>query len=106
MSPRWAYRPCYRLLLVVPLSALLTSCSRPDALAQGPDPGKAPAGEPRMESVTLVAEGLELFLEHPVLVRGEAAKFNVHLTVLKDGAPIRSGRLEAVGTGPRGRPCA
>jgi biotin carboxyl carrier protein len=54
-------------------------------------------------AVTQFAEGLELFMEHPFAVVGEGTKFNVHLTVLSDGAPIRSGRLRLVATGPTGK---
>ena len=59
--------------------------------------------EPPMESATLASEKLELFMEHPFLVKAEGAKFNVHLTVLKDGAPIRGGKLTVTGTGPSGK---
>lgn len=54
-------------------------------------------------AVTHFAEGLELFMEHPYAVVGEGTKFNVHLTVLSDGAPIRSGKLRLVATGPTGK---
>ena len=37
-----------------------------------------------MVSVTIAAEQLELFMEHPYVVQGHEAKSNVHLTVLKD----------------------
>jgi membrane fusion protein, heavy metal efflux system len=53
--------------------------------------------------VTLFGDELELFMEHPPLVRGQPAKFNVHLTVLEDGMPIRSGTLTVVATGPTGQ---
>jgi biotin carboxyl carrier protein len=59
--------------------------------------------EPPMVSVTLAVEKLELFMEHPYLVQGEVAKFNVHLTVLQDGMPIRSGKLTVVAKGPSGK---
>lgn len=65
--------------------------------------GHEHADEERTESVTLVEGPLELFMEHPYLVRGEDAKFNVHLTVLEDGMPIRSGTLTVTGTGPTGK---
>src|SRR5262249_6213118 len=48
-------------------------------------------------------ERVELFMEHPYLVRGQEAKFNVHLTVLNDGIPVRSGKLTVVATGPSGK---
>ncbi|RUL86976.1 efflux RND transporter periplasmic adaptor subunit [Tautonia sociabilis] len=55
------------------------------------------------ESVTLASGGLELFMEHPYLVVGQGAKFNVHLTVLADGMPIRAGTLTATAKGPGGK---
>src|SRR5262245_40835249 len=71
-----------------------------------PDRGDAAGShdeEPKMVSVTIAAEKLELFMEHPYFVRGKEAKSNVHLTSLKDGMPIRSGKLTVVATGPTGK---
>lgn len=65
--------------------------------------GQSSAEEPKMLSVTLSGRALELFMEHPYVAQGEGAKFNVHLTVLKDGMPIRSGKLTIVATGPTGK---
>lgn len=42
-------------------------------------------------------------MEHPYLEMGEGAKFNVHLTVLADGMPIRGGKLTATAKGPTGK---
>ncbi len=70
----------------------------------GPEAAKAHNDdEPPMIAVTLVVENLELFMEHPYLVQGQEAKFNVHLTVLADGMPIRSGKLTVVAKGPTGK---
>ena len=66
-------------------------------------PGPDAEEEPPTASVTHFGETLELFLEHPYAVAGEPTKLNAHLTVLEDGAPIRSGTLRAVATGPSGR---
>lgn len=63
----------------------------------------AKEAEVPMESVTLASGSLELFMEHPYLVQNEGAKFNVHLTVLKDGMPIRAGKLTVTATGPTGK---
>lgn len=76
--------------------SLFAGCSRPPA-------GDAEEAEAPMESVTLASGSLELFMEHPYLVRGEGAKFNVHLTVLKDGMPIRGGKLTVTAKGPTGK---
>src|SRR3954469_3219624 len=76
------------------------------SLATGCDHSHSPdakEAEVPMESVTLASGSLELFMEHPYLVRGEGAKFNVHLTVLKDGMPIRSGKLTVIAKGPTGK---
>lgn len=61
------------------------------------------ANEPKMLEVLLAAEKVELFMEHPYLVQGKEARFNVHLTVLNDGMPIRGGKLTVVATGPSGK---
>lgn len=90
-----APRPVVGLCLVVAVS-LAAGCNRsPQA--------EAPEAEVPMESVTLASGSLELFMEHPYLVSGEGAKFNVHLTVLKDGMPIRSGKLTVTAEGPTGK---
>lgn len=44
--------------------------------------------------VTQYTENSELFMEHPPLVRGEAARLIVHLTRLSDFTPITEGSLE------------
>ncbi len=62
-----------------------------------------PADEPKTESLTLAAERLELFMEHPYLIQGQPTKFNVHFTVLMDGMPIREGKLLVTATGPTGK---
>ncbi len=45
------------------------------------------------QAVTLWTETSELFMEHPTLIVGAPAKFLVHLTVLSDFAPLRSGSV-------------
>lgn len=56
-----------------------------------------------IERITRWTDSTELFLEHPTLISGEAAKFAVHLTDLTDFAPLASGevtlRLTPVGGG-------
>jgi multidrug efflux pump subunit AcrA (membrane-fusion protein) len=69
---------------------------------RGPSEGQQ-ADEPKMAEVLLAAEKVELFMEHPYLVRGKESKFNVHLTVLNDGMPIHGGKLTVVATGPSGK---
>jgi cobalt-zinc-cadmium efflux system membrane fusion protein len=83
---------------LIPLSAGCGRLSRPE----GPATARAEDG-PKTVAVTLFGERLELFMEHPFLVRREASKFNVHLTVLKDGMPIRAGKLTVVANGPSGK---
>src|SRR3954447_4969625 len=94
MGSLHAPRPVVGLCLIV--VALATGCDHPLS-------HEAKEAEVPMESVTLASGGLELFMEHPYLVRGEGAKFNVHLTVLKDGMPIRSGKLTVTAKGPTGK---
>ncbi len=44
-------------------------------------------------AVTLFTPQLELFMEHPRLIRGQEVRFLAHLTVLSTGEPVRSGTL-------------
>ena len=87
-------RPVVGLCLLIAVSSLASGCTGPHSHEHEEE------AEVPMESVTLASGSLELFMEHPYLVRGEGAKFNVHLTVLKDGMPIRSGTLTVIGQGP------
>ncbi|MFU8847485.1 MAG: efflux RND transporter periplasmic adaptor subunit [Opitutales bacterium] len=50
--------------------------------------------EPEPVVVTQYTANSELFLEHPPLLRGEAARLIVHLTRLSDFSPITEGSLE------------
>ena len=84
------------------VASLVTGCGKLSRLGRG-EPAAQEKDEAPMVAVTLSVEKLELFMEHPYLVQGQDAKFNVHLTVLEDGAPIRSGKLTVVATGPTGK---
>lgn len=64
------------------------------------------SNEPKTQDVTLATNRVELFMEHPYLVRDKEAKFNVHLTVLADGAPVRQGKLTLSARGPGGETVA
>ncbi len=86
-----------RLALLLPL--LLTGCG----LSAPGSSSETPESEFPTTSVTHFGKTLELFLEHPYAVAGQGTKLNAHLTVLADGAPIRSGTLRVVATGPSGR---
>jgi cobalt-zinc-cadmium efflux system membrane fusion protein len=88
------------LPVLVLLTSILTGCGRPASV--GPDQVQA-EDDPPTTSVTTFGDVLELFLEHPFPVAGRDTKVNVHLTVLKDGSPIRSGTLRVVTTGPMGK---
>ncbi|MBI3463892.1 MAG: efflux RND transporter periplasmic adaptor subunit [Planctomycetes bacterium] len=91
-----------RLLVLASIPLFGIGCGKSPFAARGA--GEAKEGDdPPMVSVTLTAEKLELFMEHPYLVQGQDAKFNVHLTLLQDGSPIRSGKLTVVATGPSGK---
>lgn len=49
--------------------------------------------EPAPVVVTVFTEEVELFMEYPRLLPGMEARFLAHVTVLADGAPVRSGEL-------------
>lgn len=60
-----------------------------------PRPLAAAEGEHEHDptSVTVFGERLLLFMEYPHLVRGDEARFLVHLTVLATGEPVRAGTV-------------
>ena len=91
-------RPVAGLRLLIAVASLAVGCTGPHSHEHEAEEAEVP-----MESVTLASGSLELFMEHPYLVQGEGAKFNVHLTVLKDGMPIRSGTLTVIAKGPTGK---
>jgi membrane fusion protein, heavy metal efflux system len=73
--------------LAILFLAFIVGCSGGD----GQDAAEAeelPGG-----AITIWTAKTELFMEHPALLVGAAAKFAVHLTALSDFAPVRSGRI-------------
>ncbi len=64
--------------------ALVAACAKPEP---------ALVFEIATERITRWTDSTELFLEHPTLITGEAAKFAVHLTDLTDFAPLASGEV-------------
>ena len=89
------------VLVLATISAFGSGCDRIQALSE-PTAEPAP-DEPKTASETIAGKTVGLFQEHPFLVQGDGAKFNVHLTVLADGMPIRAGKLTVVATGPTGK---
>jgi membrane fusion protein, heavy metal efflux system len=47
-------------------------------------------------AVTKWSDGMELFMEYPVLIAGEGGRFIIHLTHLDGFQPVRSGQVELV----------
>ncbi|OJW27346.1 MAG: hypothetical protein BGO49_27570 [Planctomycetales bacterium 71-10] len=80
-----------------------TGCDRLQALSRPLAEAPAEEEEEKTVSETIAGKIVGLFQEHPYLVQGKGAKFNVHLTVLADGMPIRAGKLTVVATGPTGK---
>jgi len=79
--------------LVVFLSLLVctTGClSDSGHTHAAPDSGEA---DPNPIAVTVFTDQVELFMEYPRLLPGAEARFLAHVTVLADGAPVRSGEL-------------
>ena len=91
-----------RLWLLSTIASLAVGCGKFSLSGRGAAEAHQ-EDEPPTVAVTLSVEKLELFMEHPYLVQGQDAKFNVHLTVLADGMPIRSGKLTVVAKGPTGK---
>ncbi len=69
------------------------------AAPQGPavDHGPAPVG------LTLFTPKVGLYLEYPQLVRGVKTRVLVHLTVLRNGEPVRKGTVTLQATAPDGK---
>jgi len=77
--------------------SLLPGCS-PDSAGDAAK-GSATVDEIAPVTTTLFGEKVLLFMEHPPLVRGEPARFLVHLSVLATGEPVRTGRVTlSIGT--------
>ena len=94
-------RSLAQILVLLTVPYISAGCGRLSLSRSGEAAGQHD-DEPKMDSLTIAGENLELFMEHPYLVQGQPVKSNVHLTVLKDGMPIRSGKLTMVATGPLG----
>jgi RND family efflux transporter MFP subunit len=94
-----------RALFVVALLAALVSCRKGPGGADdhGHDgAGHADHGTPAERpgaSVTHFGERTELFLEYPVLVRGEDSRLAAHLNDLERFKPLEKGRVEVVLSG-------
>ncbi|OFX21376.1 MAG: hypothetical protein A2V77_07890 [Anaeromyxobacter sp. RBG_16_69_14] len=91
-----------RALLVAAFLAALVSCRKGPAGTADHGGEKAahatPAGRPGA-SITHFAERTELFLEYPVLVRGEESRFAAHLNDLEGFKPLEKGRVEVILSG-------
>lgn len=92
-----------RALLVFAIAAALVSCRKEPAGTDGHRvAGPAEQGTPQERpgaSVTHFGERTELFLEYPVLVRGEESRFAAHLNDLERFRPLEKGRVEVVLSG-------
>jgi RND family efflux transporter MFP subunit len=53
-------------------------------------------------AVTQWTDYMELFMEYPVLVTNESARFIIHLTILDGFQPVRNGEVKLAFTGPAG----
>lgn len=94
-----------RILLACLAVAALAACRKEPADAHGHAHGDAghadhaaPAERPGA-SITHFGERTELFLEYPVLVRGEESRFAAHLNDLERFKPLEAGRVEVVLSG-------
>lgn len=90
-----------RTLLTCLLVASLAACRKEPAGADGHDHDAghadhaAPAERPSA-SATHFGARTELFLEYPVLVRGEESRFAAHLNDLERFKPLEAGRVEVL----------
>lgn len=79
-----------RSLLFLPI-VILAACGQKPITQASTEPEKA---ERRTDNATFWSDKTELYLEYPVLVRGEESRFAIHLTRLSDFKPVPSGRSE------------
>lgn len=93
----------HRVAAFVSLSAFVTfvtACEHSGSHTHEPAGQAAAPAELEPATVTVFGERTLLFMEHPPLVPGVAARFLAHLTVAATGEPVRAGRvvLEIGGT--------
>lgn len=60
------------------------------------------AGERPAIAATLLDQGIELFVEYPVLVAGDVSHFGAHLTHLNGHQAVKDGKVELVLTSAKG----
>ncbi len=73
------------------------------AAAEPSDHGHDHGAEDRPAiSATLVEEGVELFVEYPVLIVGDVSHFGAHLTRLDGHQPVKEGKVELIFTSAKG----
>jgi len=65
------------------------------------DHGHGHGGEAATIKTTLWAEKIDVFLERPYAVAGEAMEPLFHVTISKSGSPVTEGSLTLVATGPK-----
>lgn len=83
-------------LCLVPVPVLLffgAGCAPEQSVNAGDAEHGHEHAEPEPVAITVFTETAELFMEYPRLVKGSEARFLAHVTVLLDGAPVRSGKL-------------
>ena len=93
MSPDRFIRPTAfpllgRLWLLCTIPLLAVGCGK-FSLPSRASADAHEGDEPKMVSVTVAAEKLELFMEHPYFVQGKEAKSNVHLPATADALATR-----------------
>jgi len=78
-------------VVIFALTTVVAGCNSRESEIRGEE--NVDVGELAGGVVTLWTDSTELFMEHPALVVGAAGKFLIHLTVLPDFAPLRSGKI-------------
>ncbi|MFC2083703.1 efflux RND transporter periplasmic adaptor subunit [Bacteroidota bacterium] len=73
----------YKIRLLIAISLLAIGCENQhiDEITR------------EISEVTLWTEKMELFMEYPTPIAGEAGKYLIHLTILDDFQPVRSGKV-------------
>jgi RND family efflux transporter MFP subunit len=88
---QWRSPRMISAIVTLALTAFVAGCDSREREIRGEE--NVDVGELAGGVVTLWTDSTELFMEHPALVVDAAGKFLIHLTVLPDFAPLRSGKI-------------
>ena len=93
----------FRSCGAIALPLLAVSCSPSTAQDTGGQGLASADQEPDPIAITVYTGEVQLFMEYPRMTVGEPSRFLAHVTILKNGDPVRAGSLK-LEVGPVGQP--